>query len=98
MVHQYAHAAGDQVAGGIAARVDQQHEEEVELHVGEALAVDLGLQQGRCDVICGICAFARREFRGVGEHLDGPPQRTRGSPTSAGVNDLDQLVEPVAVF
>ena len=45
MVHQRERARGDQVAGGVAAGVDQQQEEEVELQIGESLSVDLGLQE-----------------------------------------------------
>ena len=63
MVHQRAHAAGDQVTGRVAARIDQQHEQEVELPFGEALSVDLGMQQRCRDVIARIRTFAGHEFR-----------------------------------
>ena len=79
--------------------IDQQHEEEVELHVGEALSVDFGMQQGCCDVVAGIGAFASREFRCVGEHLRCPPPWRAGCVADeTAVHDLGQLVESVAVF
>jgi hypothetical protein len=58
----YAHPAQFGVLGGSA-------EEHDELDVGEALAIDFGMQQGCCDVVAALRAFASREFPGVGEHL-----------------------------
>ena len=57
------------------------------------------MQQGSCDVVTGLCAFAGREFRGVGEYLHSSVRdalaRTAGH---ASVRDLGQLVEPTPVF
>ena len=45
MLEQREHAGGDEVAGGLGAGVLQQHEEHVDLHLVEPVAVDLGVQQ-----------------------------------------------------
>jgi len=47
------HAVGDGVAGGLVAGDREQQEEEVELELGEALAVDLGVEQGGDEVFLG---------------------------------------------
>ena len=50
------HAVGDGVAGGLVAGHGEHHHEEAELVVGELLAVDVGLDELRDDVVAGVLA------------------------------------------
>ena len=61
-------ACGQQVAGGVAASVDQQQEEQQEFRIGEAAAVDLAIEQARGKVVAGVGAFAGDQVCGVAEH------------------------------
>ena len=47
MLEQHERAGRDEVARRLAARVLQQHEEQVDLHLREPLAVDLGVRAAR---------------------------------------------------
>ena len=96
MVHQRARAAGDEVTGCVAARIDQQQEQEVELAFGEALSVDLGMQQRCCDVIARILRL--RATSSVAYANISAPASWRAAADQTGVHDLGQLVKPVAVF
>ena len=60
MVEQQLDPRRQQVAGGVAAGVDEQEEEPLQLAVGEALAVDLGLDEPGGDVVAGFGALAGR--------------------------------------
>ena len=51
VLEQRERAAGDEVAGGLAARVHQQHEEHVDVDLREPVAVDLGPQQHAQQVV-----------------------------------------------
>ena len=62
MVEEQLDARGQQVAGGVAAGVDEQEEEPLQLAVGQALAVDLGLHEPRRDVVAGLGALAGRRL------------------------------------
>ena len=61
VLEQRQHAVGDQVAGGLVARDGEQQEEDVELELGERLAVDLGLEQHADEVVARVsrrCSLA----------------------------------------
>ena len=65
------HRVVDEVPGGLVAGDDQRDEEEVELGVGEPLAVDLGVHERRHDVVARVRRGGRR-----------PPRRTSCTPPS----------------
>ena len=60
MVEQELHSGCDEVARRVTARVHQQQEEPVELGVGEAITVDLGLHERRRDVVAGLLPLRPR--------------------------------------
>ena len=60
----------DRVARRLVAGDGDQQEEEVEVHLRQAVAVDLGVEQGRDDVVARHLAALGRERVGVHEHLD----------------------------
>ena len=58
VLEERVHAVGDRVAGGLVAGDRQQQEEEVEVHVGQRLAVDLGAEQRGDDVVTRLACVA----------------------------------------
>ena len=69
-VEQREHAARHEVPRGVAARVDEQQEEEVELEVAEAFALDLGLEQHARDVVGRPRALRGPHAGRVAHHLE----------------------------
>ena len=67
-LEQRERAGGDQVAGRLGARVLQQHEEHRELHLREAFAVDLGVEQHAHQVVARVVGPLGAHRVGVGEH------------------------------
>ena len=61
---------GDRVARRLVASHRQQEEEQVEVHVGQVIAVDLGLEQLGDDVVLRRGPVLVGELLGVHEHLD----------------------------
>ena len=57
------HPVRDQVARRLVAGDGEQQEEQVELELGEPLAVDLGLEQHADDVVAGVARASRRRAR-----------------------------------
>src|SRR6185312_3730502 len=66
---QQEHAAGQRAADGVVARDHEQEEEHLQLGVGQLLAVHLGLDQRRHDVVGGLVAFALGQLLRVAEHV-----------------------------
>ena len=100
MVEEQLDARGQQVAGGVAAGVDEQEEEPLQFTVGEAFAVDLGLHEPRRDVVAGLGALAGRHLRRVRQHLERRRAALfgRGDGVVGGVHELGELVEAFAVL
>ena len=63
MVEQQLEPGRQQVAGRVAAGVDEQQEEPLQLAVGQPVAVDLGLHEPGGDVVAGLGPLARRRSR-----------------------------------
>ena len=70
VLEERVHAVGDGVAGGLVARHRQQHEEQVEVHLGEGVALDLGVEQRGHDVLAWLRPALLGQLLGVHEHLD----------------------------
>ena len=70
VVAERVHAVRDRVARRLVAGDREQQEEEVEVHLRQAVAVDLGVEQRRDDVVARHLAAFGRERVGVHEHLD----------------------------
>ena len=79
VVHERLHAVRDRLAGGLVAGDDEQQEHRVELLLGQALPVDLGLDELRHDVVAGVLAGARQPGRG----RSGTPRARPGCGTAA---------------
>ena len=71
MLDQRQHPAADQVAGGLVAGDRQEQEEDVELHLGEALAIDLGAHQHADQVVARALPASQRQLVGIAVHRDG---------------------------
>ncbi len=69
------HAVRDRVAGRLVAGDREQEEEQVELEVGQPLAVDLGVQQDAHDVVLRVLATVRGEA--LGERVELHRRRER---------------------
>ena len=99
MVEQRLDAGCEQVARGVTSCVHQQQEEPLELAVGEAVTVDLGLHQCRRDVVARVRTLLVGHRLGVGEHLDDRHALLLGRRNRivGGVHDLGELVQPLAI-
>src|SRR5436305_7768930 len=98
MLEEGYEAAADEVAGGVAARVDEENEEEVEVDVVEGLAVDVGRKERAGEVVAGAPALLLGDVVGVVEHLDhGTEGGALGLRLRGGVDGLGEVVEAAAV-
>ena len=89
------HAAGDGVAGRLVAGDAQQQEEHVELDFVERLAVDVGRQQCRDDVVGRLVAAFLLERVGVGEQLAERTHHVLFALGEVGIVGTDHRVGPV---
>src|SRR5690606_36016094 len=89
------HAARGRVAGGLVAGDDEEEDEEVELVLGERLAVLVGLQEFGDDVVARVGAALGGQFVGVGVHLGGGGAAFVGGGGEVGVLGADHAVGPV---
>ena len=89
---QREHAARDEVARRVAAGVDEQQEEQVELEIGEPLAVDLGVEQHGRDVLGRRARASSRARRRRSSNISRDRARGVGRVARA-VHALGQLVE-----
>src|SRR5436305_652117 len=71
VLDQRVHATGDRVARRLVAGHREQHEERVELELGEDIAFLVGLEQPRDDVVLRFLTLLLRELVRVHEHLHG---------------------------
>ncbi len=85
----------DRVAGGLVAGDRKQDEERPELLWCELVAVDLGVHQGRRDVIGRMGAPVLSEGLGVGEDLEGDLHESLVGATELGVARAEDGVGPV---
>ncbi len=69
------HALRDRVAGGLVARDGQRDDEHAELGIGEALALGVGLDQRRDNVVTRLFGLAGRQLHGVPHHFARRGQR-----------------------
>ena len=98
MFEQRDQPTAHEVAGGVAAGVDEQQEEEVEVDVVEALAVDLGAEDPARQIVAGVRAFLLGNLPGVVEHLDDRCEPGAfGHGLGGGVDGLGQVVELASV-
>ncbi len=77
---QRVHAVGGQVPGRLVAGDREQQEEEVDLELGEHVALDLGLGQRGEDVLAGVRRVARRPARGCRRRARSSRSRRRPPP------------------
>ena len=92
-------SAGDEVARRIAAGVDEQHEEQVELHVAELAPVEFVVEQHAREVVLRIRALLVDDALRVREHLETGLHLGLGADgLGRGVECLRQLVEFAAVL
>ena len=68
VLHEGRHPVGDQVSRGLVAGHGQQQDEQVELGLGEPLAVDLGFEEPRDDVVARLLATLAGQV--VGGHVE----------------------------
>ena len=94
VLEERVHPAGDQVAGRVAAGVDEQDEEEAEVGLVEPVPVHLGARERGSEVVCGTGALGVPDAGGVAEHLqDGGQPRALGLARGIGVDRLGQPVQ-----
>ena len=91
--HERVHAVADRVARGLVAGDAEQQEEHVELELVELVAVDLGVEQRRDDVLAGF--VLRLQLVGVRVELGERLVDVGAARRELGVVAADHLVRPV---
>ena len=95
MLEERDHPVRDGVARRLVAGDGEQHEEHVELHLRQLLAVDLRIDDRGHDVAGRRDPLLLTELVGVGEHLDRDVHRFVGRHEVLGVGAADHLVGPI---
>ena len=99
MFEEQLHTSGQQVARGVATRVHEQQEEPLELGVGEAITIDLGVHENCGQIVAGVAPFVVGDRLRVPQHLADRRHLHlgRGDGVVVGVHDLGEVVETLAI-